>query len=87
MKYDDLHVEIVTPEKIIYDGPVGLVQVPGENGLFTLLKGHAPIIASLKEGEIRVIGKNGIEDTFKCSGGILECQDNKVSIIIGTGGN
>ncbi|NPA36469.1 MAG: F0F1 ATP synthase subunit epsilon [Chlorobi bacterium] len=82
MKNDDLYLEIVTPEKIIYNGPVRLVQVPGENGLFTLLKNHAPIIASLTKGEIHVIGLNGVEDLFKCDGGILECQENQATIII-----
>ncbi len=83
MKHDDLYLEIVTPDKIIYDGDVGLIHIPGESGEFTLLKHHAPIIASLGKGEIRVIGKNGIEDLFKCNGGVLECQDNKVTILIG----
>ncbi len=82
MMKDNLHLEIITPETIVYDGPVGLVQVPGDSGTFTLLKNHAPIISALGKGEIRVIGKNGVEDIFKCDGGVLECQDNEVTILI-----
>ncbi len=83
MKHDDLYLEIVTPDRIIYEGDVGLIQIPGESGAFTILKHHAPIIASLGKGEIRVIGKTGSEDLFKCNGGVLECQDNRVTILIG----
>lgn len=83
MTQNDLHLEIVTPDKIVYEGLVKLIEVPGEKGRFTLLRHHAPIIASLVEGMVRVVGKNGIEDIFKCSGGVLECRDNNVTILIG----
>lgn len=78
----DLHCEIVTPLKIVYDAPVGLVQVPGEKGLFTVLKNHAPIVSSLTKGKIRVIGKTGHEVFFDCNRGVLECKDNKLVILI-----
>jgi len=78
----DLHCEIVTPDKIIYDGPVGLVTVPSANGKFTLLKNHAPIISVLSEGDIRVIGKDGHENFYKCKSGVLECEANRVTILI-----
>ena len=78
----DLHCEIVTPMKVIYDAPVGLVTVPGDKGKFTLLKNHAPIISVLKEGQIRVIGKTGHEELFDCKSGVLECENNKVTILI-----
>ncbi len=82
MKHDDLYLEIVTPDRIIYDGYVGLIQLPGESGAFTILRNHAPIIASLGNGVIRVIGKTGSEEEIKCDGGVVECQDNKVTILI-----
>ncbi len=78
----DLHCEIVTPVKVIYDATVGLVTVPGEKGQFTLLKNHAPIISVLTEGKIRVISKTGHEEFFDCKSGVLECEDNKVTILI-----
>ncbi len=78
----DLHCEIVTPEKQIYNGTVGLVTVPGDMGQFTILKNHAPIITTLGAGKIRVIAKSGHEDFFKCKSGIAECKDNKLVILI-----
>ncbi|HHU00854.1 MAG TPA: ATP synthase F1 subunit epsilon [Bacteroidales bacterium] len=78
----DLFLEVVTPEQIVFEGPVGMVEVPGSNGRFTLLKDHAPIIASLTNGRIRVIGKDGLERLFECSGGILDCKENHVIILV-----
>lgn len=78
----DLHCEIVTPAKIIYDATVGLVQVPGEKGQFTVLKNHAPIISTLAKGKIRVIGKDGKEQYFECKSGVAECKNNKLVILI-----
>ena len=82
MKNDDLYLEIVSPDRIIYDGYVGLIEIPGESGAFTILKHHAPIIASLGNGVIRVIGKTGSDEEIRCKGGVVECQDNKVTILI-----
>ncbi|WP_234408357.1 hypothetical protein [Marinilabilia salmonicolor] len=38
---EDLYLEIITPEKILYDGHVGMVEVPGAAGRFVLLRDHA----------------------------------------------
>ena len=49
-----MHLEIITPETKIFTGSVEAVQLPGLDGLFQVLKGHAPIISALKEGEVKV---------------------------------
>lgn len=79
----DLHLEIVTPEQVVFDQPVGLVEVPGMQGRFTLLRNHAPIISVLSQGIIRVVGKTGSEYAFECEGGYLECEANKATILVG----
>ena len=82
---EDLHCEIVTPVKVVYNAAVGLVTVPGNKVSFTLLKNHAPIISVLSNGKIRVIGKNGHEKFFNCERGVLECENNRVTILIQKG--
>jgi F-type H+-transporting ATPase subunit epsilon len=77
-----LYLEIVTPEKIIFTGHVALVHVPGSAGSFAILKNHAPIVAALKQGEIRVEGLDGREYLFECESGVVECLRNKVTILI-----
>lgn len=80
---DDLYLEIVTPDEVLYDAPVGLVDVPGSSGRFVLLRDHASIISTLTKGDIRVIGKSGVEEHFKCREGVLECHENTVVILMG----
>ncbi len=79
---DDLYLEIITPEDILFAGPVGLVDVPGGAGRFVLLRDHAPIISTLIKGDIRVIGKHGHEHHFYCKEGVIECHDNHTVILM-----
>lgn len=79
---NDLYLEVVTPENICFEGAVGMVDVPGVMGRFTILIDHAPIISTLTTGDIRVIGKDGIERHFKCGGGVVDCKENHIVILI-----
>ena len=49
-----MQLEIITPEKKIFSGEVEAVQLPGLDGSFQVLKGHAPIISALQEGMVKV---------------------------------
>ena len=80
----DLNLQIITPEKVLYSEDVGLIQLPGVNGSFTVLKNHAALVSSLTNGQIRVIGKTGKEEFFDCDGGIFECNNNKATVLIGS---
>lgn len=74
-------IEIVTPERKIYDGEIRLVQAPGANGSFELMHNHAPIISTLQAGTLRMITSSEDEVSFDINSGILECLDNKVIIL------
>ncbi|NJM15796.1 MAG: ATP synthase F1 subunit epsilon [Bacteroidales bacterium] len=74
-------VEIISPEKITYQGKASLVQVPGSKGCFAILKNHAPIVSTLEAGNIRLVDERNIESTFAISGGIVEVKKNKVTIL------
>ena len=78
----DLNLEIITPEKILYSADVGLIQLPGIKGSFTVLKNHAAIVSKLVKGKIRVIGKDGKESFFECSNGVFECKNNKATVLL-----
>ena len=77
----DLHIKLVTPDRVVFDDAVGLVEVPGTNGRFTLLRNHGAIISALVPGTIRIIGRTGGEYLFECNGGYLECEQNRVFIL------
>ena len=49
-----MHLEIITPETKIFEGEVEAVLLPGLDGLFQVLKGHAPIISALGKGKVKV---------------------------------
>lgn len=80
-----MKLEIITPEKRLFDGSIKLVQVPGTKGSFEVLKNHAPIISTLTRGNIKVITEQGIEENFEILSGIIEVKANNISILAVTG--
>jgi F-type H+-transporting ATPase subunit epsilon len=82
MKSYDLHLEVITPETVVFEGYVKLVQVPGTEGTFTILQNHAPIVARLDKGGIRIVDESGKEDIIECGSGFLECRENMITILL-----
>ena len=76
-----MRIEIITPDKTIFEGDVNLVQLPGIDGLFEILNNHAPLISVLKKGKIKVSDKKKKTQFFEINGGIVEVLKNKVLIL------
>lgn len=76
-----MKLEIITPEKHIFDGETTLVQLPGSDGLFEILNNHAPMIASLGIGKVKVQTPDGKLDYFDIRGGVVEVLDNKILVL------
>ena len=74
-------LEIITPEKEMYNGTVTSVKVPGSSGEFEILNNHASIVSSLIKGNIRVINDKQEELNFNIKGGVIEMQKNKIVIL------
>jgi F-type H+-transporting ATPase subunit epsilon len=62
-----MHLEIITPDRKVYEGEATSVRFPGTDGLFEVLNNHAPLIAALKAGDVTVTGAGG--GTFRISCG------------------
>ena len=77
-----MQLEIITPDKQIFSGEADLVQLPGSEGLFELLNNHAPIIATLREGKIKVQEKGSAERFFETGKGVIEAAQNKVVVLV-----
>ena len=75
-----MNVEILTPDTLIYSGPADAIQLPGSDGSFGVLDNHAPIVASLKKGEVK-IKINGQEQRFPINGGVVEVLNNRVIVL------
>jgi len=76
-----MNLEIVTPDKTVFEGEAQLVQLPGLDGSFEVLNHHIPMIAGLAKGKVKVIDANKKENFFEIKGGVLEVVDNKVMIL------
>jgi len=75
-----MHLIILTPEKKVYEGSMDMLQVPAEDGLMGILNNHAPIIANLKAGSLKI--QNGDHFDFHfVSGGFLEFSKNKAVVL------
>lgn len=80
----DLYLEIITPDRKIYNGEIRFLHVPGTKGSFAVLRNHAPIISTLNAGRIRLIDMKKTEVTFQIEGGIIEVMNNKIIILAET---
>ncbi len=78
-----LTLRIVSPERVVYDGPVESVLVPGTMGSFEILNDHAPIISSLQPGLVEYATKDG-KQQLMVNGGFVEVQKNRVSLCVET---
>ncbi|MDX2189760.1 MAG: ATP synthase F1 subunit epsilon [Bacteroidota bacterium] len=75
-----MNLEIVTPDKKIFEGEADGVQLPGTDGSFEILSNHAPYITTLGTGKLRI--KVGKESTiYQISGGVVEALNNKVIVL------
>jgi len=76
-----MKIEIVTPDSTIYEGEVSLAQFPGLDGSFEVMNNHAPMIAVLKKGKIKVIETKKNILFFEVNGGVVEILKNKIQVL------
>jgi len=76
-----MYIEVITPDKKLYEGEISLVKLPGTMGSFEILNNHAPIISSLEKGEIKIIGVNNQTTRIKINGGLVESKNNKIIVL------
>lgn len=77
-----MHLEIITPDKKVYEGEVRLIQLPGSKGAFEILKDHAPIISTLNKGVLKIQDMDGKEQLFEVDGGVIENKANKIIVLV-----
>jgi F-type H+-transporting ATPase subunit epsilon len=79
-----IHVDIVSAEGQIYSGEATMVFVPGSQGELGIAPRHAPLLTTLKAGEVRVQSEGQEEQSFYVGGGALEIQPNLVTVLADT---
>lgn len=75
-----MHLEIITPEKKIFEGEVNITSLPGSDGSFQVLNNHAPLISLLKQGVVEYKTKDATNQVT-ITGGVVEVLKNKVIVL------
>src|SRR3546814_15405793 len=73
--------DIVSAERQLFSDLVQIVSVAGTEGELGIMPGHAPLLSRLKPAPVRVIKQNGEEEIFYVSGGFVEVQPRRVTIL------
>ncbi|PZU46031.1 MAG: ATP synthase F1 subunit epsilon [Sphingomonas sp.] len=78
----DLHFELVSPERLVRSGPVHMVVVPGTEGDFAVLAGHAPMMSTIRTGEIAIYTAAGTTpERVHIEGGFAEVSEKGLTIL------
>ncbi len=77
-----LHFELVTPERLVRSEEVHMVVVPGTDGDFGVLEGHAPFMSTIRDGALQVYqSANGPPETIAITGGFAEVNDRGLTVL------
>ena len=79
-----IHIDIVSAEGEVHTGEATMVFAPASGGEIGIAPRHAPLLTTLKPGEVRVQTEGGEEHVFWVGGGALEVQPHKVTILADT---
>jgi F-type H+-transporting ATPase subunit epsilon len=76
-----MKIEIITPDKKIFEGEIKSIRVPGKKGSFQVLKDHAPIISTLENGTVIMVSLEGTETRYEITGGVIEVKANTIILL------
>ena len=83
----DLHFELVTPEKLVRSDEVHMVVVPGTEGEFGVMAGHAPFMTTLRDGALKIYRTaTGEPETITVSGGFAEVGEKGLTVLAESAG-
>ena len=75
-----LHLEVITPERKVYEDDVDMVIAPGSEGYLGILPHHAPLLTALGPGEFRV-KKGAAEEVLAVFGGFMDVRGDRVTVL------
>lgn len=76
-----MHLEIITPDKKVFEGEVAVVTFPGSDGSFQVLNNHAPLVSLLKDGVVEYKTSERETSQVAITGGVVEVLKNKVIVL------
>ena len=76
-----LHLRVVSPEKIVFEGEASALVAPAWDGMVGILPGHAPYLSLIGHGALTVDLPGGGSESFQVAGGVLKVLSNKVTVL------
>ena len=77
-----LHFELVTPAKLVRSEDVHMVVVPGAEGEFGVLEGHAPVMSTIRDGALKIYRTDGAApEEIQIKGGFAEVGDKGLTVL------
>lgn len=77
-----LHFELVTPARLVRSDDVHMVVVPGSEGEFGVLEGHAPFMSTIRDGALKVYKTDGAApEEIRIAGGFAEVGTNGLTVL------
>ena len=76
-----LRFELVTPERLVRADEVHMVVVPGTDGDFGVLEGHAPFMSTIRNGELSIHTTGGAVERISLEGGFAEVNANGLTVL------
>lgn len=77
-----ISLEVISPEKILFQGEVDMVELPGAKGRFQVLPDHASLVSSLTSGDV-MMESNKKKNSIEIQSGFVEVKNNKVVVLAG----
>lgn len=78
---DLFELELVSPESLLFSEQVEMVVVPGEEGDFGVLAGHAPVISNIRPGTLAVFEGGSVAQRYFIGGGFVEVTSARCTIL------
>jgi F-type H+-transporting ATPase subunit epsilon len=76
-----LHVRVVSPEKLIYEGDASALVVPAWDGVVGILPNHAPFLALLGHGKLTIEATGSGGKEYYVAGGVLKVENNQITVL------
>lgn len=77
-----LYFELVTPERLVLSEEVHMVVVPGAEGEFGVLEGHAPFMSTVRDGAVQIYKTEGAQpQEIQIQGGFAEVSDTGLTVL------
>lgn len=77
-----LHFELVTPERLVRSEEVYMVVVPGTEGDFGVLEGHAPVMSTVRDGDLAIYRtEKGEPESIRIEGGFAEVNERGLTVL------